>query len=911
MTSIEVKYECETLATAVKVIMDPKSTIPQRTEAQKFCDTFKAKSPLCITCGLMLVQKTEPTIVRHLGLQILEHLAKHRWDTIPQKERLFLKERVMQLISTGLKPGLEEEVCIKNGYARIMVEIIKKEGIKNWSEQLAELQTLLSKGAPQAELVMLILLRLSEDVAIIENQPSVHQQTQRQMLKGSMHKLLSTVRYSLKDYTKTYRVLENDAKYQSQAKTCCRVIVAALNTMTSYLEWAPLKHITDGQNKLMETLWCLMNDAELQLEASLALLTAVNRMFANFTTSGKPLLALFEESSTPYIFFSAQLADGEVLTDKHYFFMKVRCELLCGLGEQLCNVMNKNSCVEPPHNFGKYLDCLLDFTSLSSKYLSSLTHPIWLMLFKHRQLSRNPCVLSLLPKYLLATRINLVKVGFPSKNSHPTCEYSRLDFASDEDFYEFLTTYRTELKQVIDVLCRIDQKKCFQVASECLKHHLLPSIKSEVVVECASHGLTCTDMRSVPQWEATTFFTKIITANLFQNLEKTDIPVQDGIELLQLALNFRTKHPHVLDCIHTNISTLFPFVYFKTELVPHVLKRFLEIIEELKVPKEPSLTHLRRNAYSSINRICRNSAQVILPNFGILFDYVKQLLRDERLQLTQMERSTLMEAMFIVIKQLKNYDEQKALLEELMAPVLSHWQSAELRRAFSDSESFIKYVGANQHTTFATAEKDLNRSRIIYCVSAILQVLRWIRCPIVMKTDEFGGFVIGCTPTGNQILRNPCSELVLKFLDNLFILIRTQNNIYLPKLVMKLKAIYGKESPLDLPAGKSIWTKDFHHTLRYIDDPPEYKTHLEKLQGFFGSLYNCCFYILGNVGPSLKLDFYSNKNLVDRILQCAFVNLQLIPDFRLLTVVHILFASFTFSFTSRPLSVCRIAFLDV
>ncbi|XP_078503581.1 exportin-5-like isoform X2 [Lissotriton helveticus] len=880
MTDMEVKNECENLTKAVNVIMDPKSTLLQRAEAQKFCDAFKENSPLGITCGLKLVEKTEPTIVRYFGLQILVHAIKHRWDKIPLNDKIFLKETVMHLIATGLKPVLEEEICIKDGYAHIVVEIIKLKERKTWSDKLVELQTLQSKGALQAEMVMLILLRLSEDVVMCDNCKL------KNILQGrtQMLKLLYTVRYLLKDYSKTYRVLKNDAIQQPQAKACCQVINAALKTMASYLEWASLWHIIDGQNKLLETLLCFMDDPELQLEASQCLLVAVKRMAVQFTPGRKPLLLLFEDSSTPYIFSSAQLAAGEVLTDQRYFFMKIRCELLSVLGEQLCQVMNNEGCEEPPPNFGKYLDCLLDFTTQSSKYLSSLTQPTWLMFFKHTQLSRNPLFLALLPKYLLATRTNLIKMGFPSKNNHPSCEYSRLDFATDEDYYEFLATYRADLKETLEAVCKIDQRKCFQIASEFLKYHLLPSVKSEFIVEFASDDLTCSATLSFPQWEATTFFAKIIIANLFKNVKNTDIPVQDGIELLQLALNFTTKHPLILACIQTNISNLFPFLYFKTELVSHVLNKFLEIIEELKVPKEQSLMYMRRNAYSCINQICRDHSVLILPHFGILLDYVKRLLSDE-LQLTQMEGSTLMEAMFIMIKQLKHYDQQKALLEELMVPVVSLWQSTELQRAFSDSESFIKYVGADQQATFVTEGKDLNRSSIMFCVSAILGVLRWIRCPIDMKTAEVGGFVIGYTSTGHPILRNPCSELVLKLLDNLFILIRTQNNLYLPKVVAKLEAISAEGSPLDLLEVQSTSTME-SETLNCIYDPPEYKTHLEKLQGFFCSLYNCCFYILGAAESSLKQDFYSMKILVDRIHKCAFVNLRFIPDFRLLTVIR-------------------------
>lgn len=91
----------------------------------------------------------------------------------------------------------------------------------------------------------------------------------------------------------------------------------------------------------------------------------------------------------------------------------------------------------------------------------------WGNLFRHEILSKDPVIGQMTIKYLRAAKINLVKVsavyprnlavltncyhtqsysiilncavcllqiGFPSKNDCPGCEFSRVDFDSDEDF---------------------------------------------------------------------------------------------------------------------------------------------------------------------------------------------------------------------------------------------------------------------------------------------------------------------------------------------------------------------------------------------------------------------------------------------------------------------------------------------
>lgn len=42
----------------------------------QFCEEFKEKCPFCVQCGLQLSERTQNPIIRHFGLQILEHVIK-------------------------------------------------------------------------------------------------------------------------------------------------------------------------------------------------------------------------------------------------------------------------------------------------------------------------------------------------------------------------------------------------------------------------------------------------------------------------------------------------------------------------------------------------------------------------------------------------------------------------------------------------------------------------------------------------------------------------------------------------------------------------------------------------------------------------------------------------------------------
>lgn len=88
----EVELVAKQLALAVELAMGNSVPQQQRLEAYNACEHFKEKSPLCVQCGLYLAQKSEFShVVRHFGLQLMEHCIKYRWYNLTQPEKLFIK----------------------------------------------------------------------------------------------------------------------------------------------------------------------------------------------------------------------------------------------------------------------------------------------------------------------------------------------------------------------------------------------------------------------------------------------------------------------------------------------------------------------------------------------------------------------------------------------------------------------------------------------------------------------------------------------------------------------------------------------------------------------------------------------------------------------------------------------------
>ncbi|KAJ7340919.1 hypothetical protein JRQ81_004206 [Phrynocephalus forsythii] len=880
---------CEQLVKAVTVMMNPASTQRYRLEALKFCEEFKEKSPVCVPCGLKLAEKTQTAIVRHFGLQTLEHVVKFRWNTMARLEKVYLKNSVMGLISNGTQDILEEESHIKDVLSRIVVEMIKREWPQHWPDMLKELDTLSKQGETQTELVMFILLRLAEDVVTFQTLPAQRRRDIQQTLTQNMDKIFSFLLDTLQQNVNKYRRMKMDASQELKAQANCRVGIAALNTLAGYIDWVAMSHITADNCKLLEMLCLLLNEPELQVGAAECLLIVVSRK--GKLEDRKPLMVLFGDVAMHYILSAAQTADGEGLVEKHYVFLKRLCQVLCSLGSQLCALVGSESDVEIPSNLEKYLKAFLAFTTHPSQFLRSSTQITWGALLRHDVLSRDPVFLAIIPNYLRASMTNLVKVGFPSKTDSPSCEYSRFDFDSDEDFNCFFNSFRSQQGEVIRTACRLDPRTGFQMAGEWLKYQVSTPVETGPMNSKTSEGNCSIFSPSFVQWDAMTFFLESTISPMFRTLDKEEIPVSEGIELLQLVLSYETKDPLILSCVLSNISALFPFVTYRPEYLPEVLSKLFasvtfEIAEESKAPRTRAVKNVRRHACSSIIKMCRDYPQLVLPNFDTLHNHVKQLLSNELL-LTQMEKCALMEALVLISNQFKDYERQKAFLEELTSPVVTLWLSDEMKRVLMNPEAFIQYVGADNRIGDPGADDPcgLNRSRISFCVYTILGVVKRARWPASLEEAKAGGFVVGYTANGNPIYRNPCSVQVLKLFDNLLALIRTHNNLYLPEVVARMGENFAKT--LDMMEVEKNAILGLPQPLLELYDSPGYKTVLERMQGFFCTLYDNCFHILGSAGSSMQQDFYTVEGLATELLNSAFLNLDNIPDYRLRPMLRV------------------------
>ncbi|XP_077103178.1 exportin-5-like isoform X2 [Siphateles boraxobius] len=823
---------CHELIKAVNVTMEAESSLTYRLEALKFIEDFKAKSPFCILCGLQLADKSQTAVVRHFGLQILEHVVKFRWNNMAPQAKLWLKNCTMGLLSNDA----------------------------------------------QMELVMLVLLRLAEDVITFQTLPPERRLDIQHNLMENMDRIFTFLRgvLILQLHMNEYNKLNCAAGQELKTKAHWRVGVATLNTLAGYIDWVDLSHITNENCRLLEILCLLLSEPELQLEAAECLLIAISRK--GDLEECKPFLVLFDEVIMNYIMSAAQLADGAalcnqssgVVVERRYTFLKRLCQVLCALGSQICSLV----CFRVPVNLNKYMEALLAFTTHPSQFLRSSTQTTWGNFFRHEIISKDPVIRPMTIKYLRSARINLVRTGFPSKNDSPACEFSRLDFDSDEDFNCCFNSFRAHQGEAVRLACKIVPFEAFQIAREWAQYQI--------------NTPRDTGNTTPVQWDAMTFFAESVFGKLFKILEKEKLPIDEGMELLQMVVNYETRDPLILSCVLTIISTLFPFVKHQPHFLPQVIYKIFtaftfEWVDECKAPRTRAVKNVRRHACSSIIRMCQGYSDFILPCFDMMYEHVKRLFSNEML-LTPIEKCALMEALILISNQFKDYNKQKAFLEELMAPVTAQWLSEEMRSVLRDPAAFLAYVGADQVISDPDTEDQMgiNRSRISFCVYAILGVVNRARWPADPEEAKAGGFVVSTTSDGTPIYRNPCAEPVQALLPNLLSLIRIQNSLFLPENVNRLSKTFTRV--YDIMDMEKNFELGIPQPVLDSYDAPLYRNFVEL--GCFSSLYRNCYQLLGNVGPCLQQDFYAIEGLAEKIVGSAFIHLDSVPDHRLRSLVR-------------------------
>lgn len=878
------------LAAAVELTMNPHASQAERLEAYNACEVFKEKSPLCVQCGLYLAQRADYShFVRHFGLQLMEHCIKYRWYNMTQAEKLFIKENAMKLVERGMDTTLEDKAHMRDALSRVVVEMIKREWPQQWSTLLAELNQCASQGNIQTEMVLLVLLRLVEDVAVLQTLESNQRRKDLyQALTTNMSDLFMFFRGLIGNHYEQYRSSLEHGNI-AMANSHARVVQVVLLTMSGFVEWVSMSHIMAEDGKLLQIFCVLLNDENFQDGSAECLLQIVSRK--GKLDERRPLLILFSEDAMRCIFQSAE--------NKNYQFLKKLTRVLTGLGTQLCSLWSKDGQSRPP-NFQIYLEAIVTFTRHPSLSLVCYANSLWLALMKHDQICRDEVFLSFVPKWVEAAGPKIMKVPFPSSKSNlepNTPEaYAVQDFDAEDEYNAFFHKHRVELLDTFKQATLVAPLVAYSYVERWLEVQIQKTVTQNNLEPC-----TLTSVAYL-EWEALSLALDAVLGKLVMAKERPD--VNNGLKLLVLCLQLEPTDPLILSAMLSCISALFVFLSMappETTAVylPKVLDKIFATLV-FTIPGEPKnqrsrgVKNLRRHAASLMVKIAHKYPLLLLPVFSRIHGIVVSLQAKPH-TLSTMEALCLQEALLLISNHLCDYDRECRFIGEVMAPVVGPWNNM-ASTAFMSTPAFMSYVGLDKPPVEPSSDdiNGQNRSQIMWCLDVILAVVKRVMWPSDPELAARGGFLVCTTEAGNPIYRNPATPHVLPLLPGLFSLAFVINGLSSPAALTNLSEGYrGAYMMLELERQNLLGIGSTSEVMN--SESKGETTPLQRMQNFISNVHEDCCHALAHAFHALSHDMYHVPNLAHSLIATVFSNLEFVPDHRMRPFVRVFLKSFVTS----------------
>lgn len=890
------------LAAAVELTMDPAAPQNHRLDAYNACEQFKEKSPLCVQCGLYLAQHPEfSQFVRHFGLQLMEHCIKYRWYNMTQAEKVFIKDNAMKLLEGGIiDVNPVESAHIKDALSRVVVEMIKREWPQNWPSLLSELNGVAKNGCVQTELVLLVFLRLVEDVAVLQTlESNTRRKDLYQALTTKMGDIFAFLLLLIEKHCEAFRSFSAQGSVV-EAAPHGRVVQVVLLTLSGFVEWVSMNHIMADEGRLLQILCLLLNNESFQSQAAEVLLQIVTRK--GKVDERKPLLVLFSADAMQCMFQSAGGASAKPLDDKHYQFLKKLTQVLTGLGTQLCSLWGKEETIGRPPNFSVYLEAIITFSRHPSLSVAHYANALWMSFFKHDHISKDPVLVSFIPKWVEATAPKIMKVVYP-KASRAACRpddaatYAAIDYDSEEEFNLFFHRCRTDMLETFRQATMVSPLVTFSYVHEWLKVRIQKTIAE-----------TAPDPNQAPsflspaylEWEA---LSQVLDSVLSKILMCAERPmVGSGLSLLDLCLALEPADPLILSALLSCISALFVFLSMappetSSGYLPRVLdKIFASLVftmpGQTKSSQSRSVKNVRRHAASLMIKISQKYPLLLLP----IFERIHSIVVSLEPKLSKMEYICLQEALLLISNHFCEYERESNFVGEVLSPVSSQWLAMS-KEPFCSPTQFMAFVGLDKPPVEPSDDdkNGQNRAQIVCCINVLLAVVK--RCVWPDDPDRAlrGGFVVARTESWNPIYRNPATPHFLPLLPGLLTLLQCFNALWTPQAMSILSEGYKNALGMLEVDRKNLLGISIQLSLSDFDVCQRPKTPLQRMQNFLSTVHDNCYHTLGAAFPSIGRDLYQLSNLAETLISTVFTNLEHISDYRLRPIVRVFLKPFVMS----------------
>uniref|UniRef100_A0A1D1YS55 Protein HASTY 1 n=1 Tax=Anthurium amnicola TaxID=1678845 RepID=A0A1D1YS55_9ARAE len=690
------------VAGAVATVMDWRSSPDAKRAAVAYLDSIKnGDVRLLGSTSFFLVRKDWSSEIRLHGLKMLQHLVRLRWGELSSPERRDFANAAVDLLSEMANPL--EEWALKSQTAALVAEIVRREGLDLWQELLPSFVSLSNKGPIEAELVVMLLRWLPEDITV--HNEDLEGDRRRLLLRGLAQSLpqILPLLYSLLE--RHFMGAFNEASRQQfdTAKQHAATVTAALNAVNAYAEWAPVSDL--AKFKLIYGCGFLLSSVDFRLHACEFFRLVCQRKRPmdesahDFDSAMGSIFQILMNISIDFLCKSSTSVSE--INDSEVEFAECVCESMVALGSSFMQCIIRDDNLLPQYiqemlgyfqhvKFGLHFRSL-QFWQVLMKDLVSKTKVIMQAAEGSPVDKEKRAVRLLINDEICAAILDVSFQRMTKKSVHSGVVLSTepLELWNEEfDAKVDFSQYRSKLLELIRLVTIHNPV----VAAAKVSHGVQSIINGYAIPPVAPQGLLFLENM---QLGLETIVGAIFDASTSVLSTSTDVKfgVQRILEgLLQRLLGTKWTEPAPAEILARYLDAFGPFLRSFPEAVGPVINKLFELLTSLPLSLEGSSAisarHARLQICTSFLRIARASDKSILPHMKGIADTMAHLQGEARLH--RGEHNILGEA-FLVMASSAGIQQQKEVLAWLLESVNKEWTQLEWQNAYlSDPLGLIR-----------------------------------------------------------------------------------------------------------------------------------------------------------------------------------------------------------------------------
>ncbi|ESQ49570.1 hypothetical protein EUTSA_v10022131mg, partial [Eutrema salsugineum] len=321
------------VARAILAGLDYSSTPDTRKSAVEFLESIKSGDVRVLAnTSFLLVKKEWSSEIRLHAFKMLQHLVRLRWDELSPPERRDVVNVSIELMSEIANAC--ENWPLKSQSAALVAEIVRREGPNLWQEIFTLLASLSAQGPLQAELVLMTLRWLPEDITV--HNEDLEGDRRRLLLRGLTQSLpeILPLLYNLLERHFGAAMSEVGMQHVELAKQHADVVIACLNAILAYAEWAPVPDL--ARYGILSGCSFLLSSPDFRLHACEVFKLVCSRKrpsdasTAEFDSAISNLFQILTNVSRELLFRSS--STYRVIDENDYDFAECLCESMASLG---------------------------------------------------------------------------------------------------------------------------------------------------------------------------------------------------------------------------------------------------------------------------------------------------------------------------------------------------------------------------------------------------------------------------------------------------------------------------------------------------------------------------------------------------------------------------------------------------